>query len=67
LRAKKAEIDRQNDAIANIKDTQRMALLARYNEINDSNRIETLKLPNIYKQKPAEERNDDSFGLLKNF
>ena len=44
-----------------------MALLARYNEINESDRIETVKLPNIYRQKPTRDREDDSFGLLKNF
>jgi hypothetical protein len=30
-----------------------MALLARFNELNDSDRIETVKLPSIYKNRTA--------------
>lgn len=44
-----------------------MALLARYNELNETDRIESVKLPNIYRHSVTKEREDDSYGLLKNF
>ena len=45
LREKKTHIEKQNAIIAKIKDTEKLAILSRYAEINDANRIETVKLP----------------------
>jgi hypothetical protein len=45
----------------------KIALLSRYNELHDRDRIDTVKLPKIYQAKSVAERDDESFGLLKNF
>lgn len=67
IRDKKEATDKQNEAIGRMRDNSKMALLTRYNEMNQKERIETVKLPLIYQRKTAAERDDDSFGLLKNF
>jgi hypothetical protein len=48
LKAKKQELDRQNKIIERVKDHDNIAILSRFTEINYSNRIETVKLPQIY-------------------
>jgi len=67
LRTKKLGQDREDDGIARMGNNANIAILARYNEINDRNRIDTVKLPKIYQVKSVAERDDESFGLLKNF
>jgi len=67
LRRKKLGIDQQNEGIARMRNNSKIALLARYNEIGEGDRIETVKLPKIYQAKSVAERDDESFGLLKNF
>ena len=67
LQDRKIELERQNEAIGRLNEASRLAILARYTEINCADRIETVKLPQIYQRKEAPERDDEAFGLLKNF
>lgn len=48
LRNKKLGYDREDEGIARMGNNSNIALLARYNEIHDRDRIETVKLPKIY-------------------
>lgn len=67
LKAKKKELDRQNAIVEKIKDPENIAILSRYTEINYNSRIETVKLPQIYQQKPLNERNDEGYELLRGY
>lgn len=61
------KVEKQNEFIGKIKDTEKLALLSRYAEMNQTNRIETVKLPDIYNIRKANQRDDDGYDLLKNF
>jgi ribosomal protein L17 len=67
LKAKKKELDRQNAIVEKIKDPENIAILSRHTEINYNSRIETVKLPQIYQQKPLNERNDEGYELLRGY
>lgn len=67
LKAKKTELDRQNAILEKIKEPENIAILSRYTEINYNSRIETVKLPKIYQQKPLDERNDEGYELLRGY
>ena len=67
LKSQKKELDRQNKILEKVRDHENIAKLSRFTEINQSNRIETVKLPNIYQQKNLNERSDDGYDLLKGF
>lgn len=67
LRTKKLGYDREDEGIARMGNNSKIAMLARYNELHDRDRIDTVKLPKIYQAKSVAERDDESFGLLKNF
>jgi ribosomal protein L17 len=67
LKAKKTELDRQNAILEKIKEPENIAILSRYTEINYNSRIETVKLPQIYQQKPLDERNDEGYELLRGY
>jgi hypothetical protein len=45
LKDRKADTERQNQALLRIKDTDKLALLARYNEYHNTNHVETVRLP----------------------
>ncbi len=42
-------------------------MLSRFGEIHNSNRVETVRLPQIYQNKNADERHDEGYNLLKDF
>ena len=67
LKAKKKELDRQNDILETIRQPENIAIISRYTEINYNSRIETVKLPQIYQQKQLNERNDEGYELLRGY
>jgi hypothetical protein len=48
FKLQKKELDRQNKILEKVRDHENIAKLSRFTEINQSNRIETVKLPYIY-------------------
>ena len=67
LKKKKKELDRQNQILEKVKDSENIAILARFSEINQTSRIETVKLPQIYQNKNLNQRADDDYELLRGF
>lgn len=67
LKAKKKELDRQNKVLEKVKDHENIAILSRFTEINQNNRVETVKLPQIYLQRNLNERIDEGYELMREF
>ena len=67
LKKKKKELDRQNQILEKVKESENIAILARFSEINQTSRIETVKLPQIYQNKNLNQRADDGYELLRGF
>lgn len=65
--AKKVEIDKQNVVIAKTTEMDNLAIISRYANLVKAGRIESVRLPQIYKTKNAEERLEDGYGMLQEF
>lgn len=64
---RKEEIERQNVRIGKTVETDNLAIISRYAELTKANRIETVRLPQIYKNSVAEQRLDVGYSLLQDF
>lgn len=64
IKERKDLTEKRNKALSKIRDTEKLAMLSRYNEIHHISQIETVRLPEIYQKKQAPDRDDDSYGLL---
>ena len=67
IKERKKEIDRQNKIIDKVRDLDNIAILSRFTELNQNARIETVKLPSIYKNQNLNERHDAGYTMLQDF
>jgi hypothetical protein len=51
---RKQEMERQNARIAKTNETENLAIISRYAELNRADRIESVRVPQIYKNTNAE-------------